>query len=687
MRYFLLLILIASSIHSFPYKKSRDGIILKNENGIILNPLSGGLNNPEHQFVDIDEDGDFDLFILNSDGGYSFWENIGTSVEYNFLEKDFPPGLSFVNWFYFCDINNDSKPDCFTGADGNYIKLFINSGSPSMPEFTLAADTVFESSGDALFSESVSNPAFIDIDGDFDYDFFVTDQSGKVRYFENRGDPINYDFTFVTDSWQDILIVGSGKSEKHGAASIEFCDPDGDGDFDLIWGDFFSRSLYFIKNDGDISSPDMKLETDIYPSANPLNTSGFNMPRSVDIDADGDLDLFVSVLYDPTVPQSLIFMKNKGNPAEPIYKFVTDRFLEIFDVGTKSTLCFVDMDNDGDADLLIGSEKNPEGSIYYLENVGASDTPEFILRDSLYTGYTNDLSIAPFATDIDNDGDNDIIAGTFLGQLVIIKNNGTPEVASFSGPENLLDVNGENIKFSNYARPVLADMDNDNDDDLIIGGFNGKLIYYKNTGTPENYLFEIDNSVFGDFDIGDMSNPEITDYNLDGNFDIVAGNRNGELFLVAGETNSGTPSFLAPEKIEITEFEGKEAAPRFYDLDSDGDQDLILGNIKGGLSYYKDQRIISGIDISDVENDLNYQIDVYPNPFNGGVNIILPGGAKTQKIFIYNIAGEIIFAGNIEKNSKKFYWQPELNINSGVYFLAAKSSDNILLTKKIVYLK
>ena len=106
-----------------------------------------------------------------------------------------------------------------------------------------------------------------------------------------------------------------------------------------------------------------------------VNTSGFNMPRTVDIDADGDLDLFVSVLYDPSVPQSLMFYQNQGDQFNPDYRKITENYLNTLDVGNNSHPVFIDIDADGDLDLFVGALKNPLGSIHFFRNDGTTDSP------------------------------------------------------------------------------------------------------------------------------------------------------------------------------------------------------------------------------------------------------------------------------------------------------------------------
>lgn len=687
MKRLIIFLLLAGLVSAYPFEKNTKGIKILDQNGEPFRMFSGGFNNPEHQFVDIDDDNDYDLFILNSDGYYSFLRNTGTLQIPVFEEENFPAGLELLNWYFFCDLDADGVTDCLTGAPGNLVRVFSGSENSGVVSFILSSDTLFTSNGAPLISESVSNPALADIDDDGDFDFFITDQSGSVLFYENTGTPQNYQFTFVTDSWQDILIVGGGKSGKHGAASIEFCDIDNDNDLDLYWGDFFSGSIYFIRNKGINIVPDMELESDVYPIEKPVSTNGFNMPRFVDIDGDNDLDLFVSVLYDPTVSQGVIFLQNDGNATTPSFTFMTDRYLNGFDVGTKSVLCFADMDNDFDADLIVGDEKNPDGSLYYLENTGTNKIPEFILRDTIYTGYENDLSIAPTVMDIDYDGDYDIIAGTFLGEVKLIENTGTPQSAQFSGAVDLLDGAGEKIKFSNYSRPHVVDLDNDGDLDLIIGGFNGKLTVYLNEGDNSGVSFIQKADIFENIDIGDMSNVSSAWYsgNNSGK-DIIVGNRAGELYLIPKTGIGFSTEFGEPELISLIPFEGREAAPAFYDIDYDGDEDLFLGSIRGGITYYENREITG---LQAIENNIprSYKLQAYPNPFNGGVNIKLTGDQQIRSIQIFDILGSKIDEIAFEDNLNSFRWNPDVNISSGVYYFLVSLPDNSTLSQKVIYLK
>jgi len=110
--------------------------------GLIPNIFSGGHNNLEHQFIDIDGDNDLDIFYLDSDQTFGWFENTGTKFNANF-EYSFTlsEGLNFSNWFYFVDIDADGDLDYFT-SNSDQISFYRNDGNAASPFFVLAQDTV-----------------------------------------------------------------------------------------------------------------------------------------------------------------------------------------------------------------------------------------------------------------------------------------------------------------------------------------------------------------------------------------------------------------------------------------------------------------------------------------------------------------------------------------------------------------
>ncbi len=605
-----------------------------------------------------------------------------------------PNGLFFSDWFYFVDIDADSDLDYFTG-NGDVFSFYKNEGSPNSPIFTLAKDTVKDYLGSTMNSEYGSNPIFVDIeDADGDYDFISGNSAGTLKYYRNIGTPENYSFEFITDEWQDIIIIGGGDDPLHGASSIEFADIDDDSDLDLFWGDFFSKSIYVIENFGSPSVPHMQRVSNIYPvNADSVYTSGFNMPRFADIDADGDLDLFVSVLYDPTVPQSLMFLQNNGTPQTANHQLITDDYLKTLDVGNNSAPVFVDIDNDNDLDMFIGSFKNPLGSINYLENTGSISNPSFYFSDSTFFNITSDLSVSPAFGDIDNDGDYDLFIGRFNGTLSLFINSGTPSTPLFTGGTILRINNGDSIDVGSTAVPFLNDVDNDNDLDLIVGGFNGKFNYYENTGSPSIYEFTANSLYFDNLDIGDNSTPFLFDYDKNGTLDLFSGSRKGEFFYFRNDGSNLIPIWTELTNNFIPDNFGGNTFPYFIDIDNDTDFDLFLGNVKGGIYLYINDEI-TGLDEGEITPVNNFEIAAYPNPFNPETKLrleILIG--QDLKIDVYNLLGEkvkTIFNGYINSGTRTFSWDATnnsgLTLPAGIYFILV-SSKEVQKVIKVAFLK
>ena len=142
-------------------------------------------------------------------------------------------------------------------------------------------------------------------------------------------------------------------------------------------------------------------------------------------------------------------------------------------------------------------------------------------------------------TDWDDDGDLDALIGSFAGKLFLRENIGTRDKPIFSGDSNQVNVDGEPLKVTGHASPVVADWDGDGIWDLIVGSSDGSVGWYKNTGSkgsPEfggrqELVSKKSENKFMVQNLADGEEPKpavraqicVTDYNLDGKLDLIVG--------------------------------------------------------------------------------------------------------------------------------------------------------------------
>lgn len=95
---FVIVLSLPSQNHSQDFHREINTIPFFENSQRLDNVFSGGTNNIEHQFVDIDSDNDYDLFVLNSDGAFEWFENTGTPEKPDFkLSGTKIPGLELTN--------------------------------------------------------------------------------------------------------------------------------------------------------------------------------------------------------------------------------------------------------------------------------------------------------------------------------------------------------------------------------------------------------------------------------------------------------------------------------------------------------------------------------------------------------------------------------------------------------------
>lgn len=297
----------------------------------------------------------------------------------------------------------------------------------------------------------------------------------------------------------------------------------------------------------------------------------FSKPTFTDLDSDGLMDLIVGNQDGK--------MKHYEQDAihSSTFTLISDSFNGI-DVGEFATPCFIDFDNDGLLDMIIGGQTGNLNH-YEQDDVGSIS---FTRITNNFNGIDVDWDSSPCFTDLDKDGLLDMIVGERYGNL-----NHYEQDAVGSAIFNLLSDSLSGIVAGERAMPIFTDLDNDNLLDLIVGESSGDLHYYEQDGTGSLSFTLVSENLSG-IDVGKYSSPCFADFDEDGMLDLLIGEMDGNLNHYQQDTAGSTTFNLITEKFVSGVIDvGVEAAPTIADLDNDGLLDLIIGAKEGILNHYE----------------------------------------------------------------------------------------------------
>ena len=551
-------------------------------------PLLGGFNVPRPQFADLDGDGDLDLFLQERTGELMHFENVGTAAAARFVWRtDRYQDLEIGEWSRFLDFDRDGDLDLLAERPFSYVQYFRNEGTSQRAALLPVGDSARDVDGKPVFADRQNIPSLNDIDCDGSWDLFLGRVDGTISRYDTSttsadGAPL---FRFVEDRFQGIEIVAQFGS-LHGANSMAFADLDDDGDLDFFWGDFFEPSLLYLENTGSCGNPILLGEPFPFEVEDSLSTSGYNVATLADIDDDGDLDLFVGVLGGAFNP-NLTTIRNFLFYEQVDRRFVRrrERFIYAVDVGSESIPTFADLDGDGDLDLLVSNKLDPNDTrsarMYRFENVGSAQTPSFREREriELFTMY----HYAPAMGDLDDDGDLDMLVGTWNKGVALYMNEGSGQEPNFV----LADTTLVKLTRGSNSTPALTDVDGDGDLDLFIGESSGQLNFYRNVGTPQAPSFELVSDNFLEIDAGRRSFPTFADMDGDGDEDLLLGRESGGVLLYLREDGTSDPVFVQDSTFTLSL--PNYSTPSVVDIDSDGDLDVFSGGLAGGVIFLENR--------------------------------------------------------------------------------------------------
>ncbi|MBI4560037.1 MAG: VCBS repeat-containing protein [Candidatus Hydrogenedentes bacterium] len=422
-------------------------------------------------FCDVDGDGDYDLFALRagfgsrSDVPIAYFENIGTPTSPSWAEPTESPLTG--NGVAFADFDGDGDFDAYTGpsldvaGSGGDVALnyYENTGTPEQPVWirtSLAVDSVL--SGDIL-----GYPATCDIDGDGDFDMFIGLGEGPIAFFENVG-------SATARQW--FKVTGSSVGFDLGVSSLPVpCDLDADGDLDIVVlveeGAFSEEdrdSFYLLRNIGTPSAPVWAVP-ELFAFADYTAFSGLTV-QLIDFDGDSDLDAFLGTTY----------IENIGTGTHAAWAPPQENFLP----GDATIHTLVDIDADGDVDLYTSDYS---GDLLYYENTGTSGAPAWAepIPTVLNTELVGPFTFVDL--DLDGDQDlcmsRETSYPTSKSSLRVFENIGTPQQPAWGPPiEDYAGIQFQGI-FTGAA-PAFCDLDGDGDPDLLVGQAGGGLQFWRN---------------------------------------------------------------------------------------------------------------------------------------------------------------------------------------------------------------
>ncbi len=326
----------------------------------------------------------------------------------------------------------------------------------------------------------------------------------------------------------------------------------------------------------------------------------------------------------------------------------------------------VDLDNDGDLDIVSGA--CGEAWLVFLRNDGGGQYNQIAGIQNPLEGITGCSS--PEFIDIDNDGDLDLFVGSYYqdkyARISLFENDGS---GNFT-PSNNNPFEG--IDFDYVANPAFSDIDDDGDMDAVIGE-NYSLRIFNNNG--DNTFTELDpaNTSLADIEFFEDLTPEFGDIDLDGDEDIIFGNKYGN-FITYEKTGPSTFVQLNGEVNPLDSIDNFVSPfPSLFDFEGDGDLDLLVGQATGKYAFYLNTSLSIGTNEL-AEIDLN----IFPNPANDILQI--SSSERLDYVNIFSLEGRLIlnkpfFNGN--------YFIDISQLEPGNYILRIAHNESFY-TRKIV---
>jgi hypothetical protein len=229
------------------------------------------------------------------------------------------------------------------------------------------------------------------------------------------------------------------------------------------------------------------------------------------VDGDGDLEVFVGSWYDGNAGSTggVYAFDHQGAPL-PGWPLLVATHTSVI-----ASPALADLDEDGDLEIIVGTyETNGRIHVWHHDGTALAGWPYTIPRGS---ASTSSVTSSPAVGDLDGDGALEIVCGSTgrCGSVYAWSAGG----AVLSGWPFLTNV------VVDGSSPVIGDLDGDGSPEIVVGSGSGFTPFGCATGISKAYVLRADGSVFPGFpvDLGTAAppNPALADIDADGDVEIL----------------------------------------------------------------------------------------------------------------------------------------------------------------------
>ncbi|OUJ67422.1 FG-GAP-like repeat-containing protein, partial [Hymenobacter crusticola] len=543
---------------------------------------------------DLDGDGDVDLASASSNRTVSVRFNNGAGSFSGTTEVALNPDVS-VSRVALADLDNDGDLDLVTAGstsgEKGFVSIRLNNGQGS-----------FTAVPDVSVNDGALNLAVGDVNGDGYLDVLTANsplRPGTVSVLINNGTGTS----FTPGGGEALIYIANRPFD------IKLGDVDNDGDLDVVTSNLGGVTVF--RNSG----------TGSFTTGQQLSISSapFRYSSSIDlgdIDKDGDLDFVanIGVSSQATNAIAAVGINNGGT-----FTLGQQFGINSFDISLG------DIDGDQDLDFVASSGtrlNNGQGTFGAPTPLPISDT------DALTVSYLSD---------VDNDGDLDVLTGNNNGTQVSVHLNQnflTPPLAvtSFTPPRNTVAV------------PRATDVAVTFNQALSNTSTQGALkVYSEQAGGLRAGTANVNGSTLtfnptADFKAGETVFASILTAFQSSNGQSLA---KGQVFQFTAATAPSTGTFSGGSEVGVRT---NPSRPTTGDIDGDGDLDLLVSNssnnidvrLNNGNGTFTGGQEISGgrsIILADVDGDADLDLLAPSATVGTSVLVYLNNGSGTFSLY------------------------------------------------------